>query len=100
MKKLTFSLPVRLLCFSLSVLHTAALVHAQPQPAPAQVIAFEVVSVKPNPLPPGQFVIRRYPNGALPRAEGNGYTQRRITLQDLVIQAYGVNDYQIFGLPA
>jgi uncharacterized protein (TIGR03435 family) len=100
MKKLTLSFPARLLSIFLSSYFTPALIHAQSQPVPAPVVAFEVASVKPDPLPPGLFVFRKYPDGPLPRAEGNKYTQRRITLQDLVMQAYGVNDYQISGLPA
>jgi uncharacterized protein (TIGR03435 family) len=98
--RITFSLSVRLFSVLLPVCVTPPLVRAQSQPAPVPAVAFEVASVKPNPLPTGHFVIRKYPNGPLPRAEGNRYTQRRITLQDLVMQAYGVNDYQISGLPA
>jgi hypothetical protein len=51
---------------------------------PEPQLSFEVASVKPNPLPSGQIIIRRYPNGPLPRTAGNRYSQRYATVQDLV----------------
>src|SRR6202021_591201 len=67
---------------------------------PEPQLSFEVASVKPNPLPPGRIIIRKYPNGPVPRATGNRYSQQPYaTVQDLVMEAYGVHDFQISGLP-
>ena len=75
----------------------------QPPPAAArdqsaQPIAFEVASVKPNPVPPNHVIIPKYPDRPIPRATGNRYSAPHATVQDLIMQAYGVNDYQISGL--
>ncbi len=61
--------------------------------------SFEVASVRPNPPRPGQFIIPRYPNGPVPHLQGNRYRSPYATVEDLVMQAYGMNDYQIEGLP-
>jgi uncharacterized protein (TIGR03435 family) len=52
----------------------------------------------PQPLPPnvGHGPVT-YP--APHPAIGNSYTERTVSLQDLVVEAYGVHDYQISGLP-
>ena len=59
---------------------------------------FEVASVKPHPIPPGQFLIR-IPNG--PGIEVRGDHFKVIaTLNELIMDAYGVEDYRIVGSPA
>lgn len=49
-------------------------------------------------MPPHQIIILKYPNVPIPHATGNRYSAPCATVQDLVIQAYGVHDYQILGL--
>jgi len=61
--------------------------------------AFEVVSIKPNPVPAGARLIRALNQKPSTHAEGNRFYQKQTTLQDLVMMAYGVWDYQISGLP-
>lgn len=67
--------------------------------ATASGLKFEVASVKVYPMAPNRFMMRM--NGpAVPpvRATGNRLTERA-HVQDLVMEAYGVHDYQISGLP-
>ncbi len=61
---------------------------------------FEIVSIKRHELPAGQFVFRfaTAPGGRVLEAKGNRFTENVATLQDLLTDAYGVKDYQIFGL--
>ncbi len=40
----------------------------------------KVASVKLNPLPPGRIIIRKYPNGPVPRATGNRDSEPRAGL--------------------
>jgi uncharacterized protein (TIGR03435 family) len=63
--------------------------------------AFEVASVKPHPLEYGRvdFRIIAAPGPTPIRATGNRFTDKMATLQDLVMQAYGVRAYQIVNLP-
>ena len=58
---------------------------------------FDVVSIKPHPLPPGQFFFRM-PGGEF-RATGPTFSARTTTLEYLIMDAYNVKDYQIAGLP-
>jgi uncharacterized protein (TIGR03435 family) len=64
----------------------------QPVAAPA----FEVASVKLHPLLPGSFGFG--PGNAI-RIAGNRITLDRNTLTGLVMTAYNVKDFQIFGMP-
>lgn len=59
---------------------------------------FEVVSVKPHPLQRGQFAFKR-PDGQVIGATGDRFNEHLATLQDLIVDAWGVKDYQIEGLP-
>ncbi len=63
--------------------------------------AFEIVSVKRHEMPAGQVVFRfaTAPGGRRLEVKGNRFTEGIATVQDLLIDAYGVKDYQIFGLP-
>ncbi len=63
--------------------------------------AFDVVSIKPHELPPGQFAFRRTltPGPPEPHTTGNRYLSNLATLQDLLMDAYGVHDFQLFELP-
>ena len=60
-------------------------------------LKFEVVSVKPVTLPPGQFFFRM--GNAGPRVTGDSFTANPTTLEYLIMDAYTVKDYQIAGLP-
>ena len=70
------------------------------QNGPRDSAAFEVASIKPHPIPPGQFFFRmaKLPGPPIPQAVGNRFTLDVITLQELIMQAYGVMDYQILGM--
>jgi uncharacterized protein (TIGR03435 family) len=59
---------------------------------------FDVVSIKPHPLPAGQFIFR-FAGGSGLHPTGPSYTMRSATLEWLVMDAYDVKDYQISGLP-
>jgi len=63
--------------------------------------AFEVASVKPHPMPAGQITIRFSGTSRPPvlQAIGNRFTENVATLQDLIMGAYGVKDYQIINMP-
>ena len=63
---------------------------------------FEIVSIKQHELPAGPLVIRfaTAPGGRVLDTKGNRFTENVATLQDLLIDAYGIKDYQIFGLAA
>jgi bla regulator protein blaR1 len=64
----------------------------------AQAPKFEVISIKPNPVLSGtQFT--EFKTKPAVRLTGNRFTQRQTTIQYLLMQAYGVWDYQISGLP-
>ena len=60
-------------------------------------LAFEVVSIKPHPVPVGSLVMR-LPSGP-PKTAGNRFSDRMTTLTNLIMDAYGVQAYQISGLP-
>ncbi len=62
-------------------------------------LSFEVASIKPHPLQPGTRVFRSA-NSTGPQAKGSLFSERASTVQDLIMEAYGVEDYQISGLPA
>ena len=68
--------------------------------APAALpLKFEVASVKVFPMAPNSIMLRQDGQEApVVRATGNRLTER-VHLEDLVMQAYGVHDYQISGLP-
>jgi uncharacterized protein (TIGR03435 family) len=75
----------------------AGLVLAQQSPAP---LAFEVASVKLHPLPPGSFIIRMGPaRGSAPPAPSDRVEIDVITLNELIMEAYDVKDYQVIGSP-
>lgn len=63
--------------------------------------AFEVVSIKPHELPQGQFTFRipLAPGAPKPHSRGNRYLYNLATVQDLLMEAYGVYDFQLSGLP-
>jgi uncharacterized protein (TIGR03435 family) len=80
----------------IALVATTALLSAQPAAAPPP--AFEVASIKLNPVTSGT-VFQSFMRRPAPGATGNRYFQRQTTLQVLVMQAYGVWDHQISGLP-
>src|SRR5665213_3058910 len=69
------------------------------QSAPTSSSAFEVVSIRPNPVPAGQTAFKEFKLRPAPHATGNRFIDRQTTLQYLVMEAYGVWDYRISGLP-
>jgi uncharacterized protein (TIGR03435 family) len=83
-------------CLFIALAATAALLRAQPAATPPP--AFEVVSIKPNPVTAGTL-FQEFKRRPEPVASGNRFYQKQTTLQILVMQAYGVWDYQISGLP-
>jgi uncharacterized protein (TIGR03435 family) len=68
--------------------------------ATAAAQTFEAASVKPHPLPSGQFMVRR---ANRPDPDGFRITGNRVTatgnLRGLICDAYQVKDYQVTGLP-
>ena len=70
--------------------------HAQSPPAPLP--AFEVVSIKANPVLEGTLH-KMYSRKPAIYATGNRFAEKQTTLQDLVMEAYGMWGYQISGLP-
>jgi hypothetical protein len=66
-----------------------------------QVKAFEVVSVKrhldPSSSSFGTVVIRLNP--PKPKVSGRRYSERMASVQDLIVEAYDLRSYLIFGLP-
>jgi hypothetical protein len=72
----------------LGILATCAL----PQSPPPNPPAFEVVSVKPHEVPEGrvEFRLRISPGPPVPIPTGNRFTERAATMQDLIMDAYGV----------
>lgn len=62
--------------------------------------AFEVVSVKPHPLPAmtGHVRMRMVPGPPVLHATGNRFTENVVTVQDLVMDAYGIDHDRILGL--
>ena len=69
------------------------------QTEPAKPLAFEVTSVKPHPIEAGRFIIRM-PRGVGIQVRGDRFTENLATLNDLIMEAYEVVDYQISGAPA
>jgi uncharacterized protein (TIGR03435 family) len=69
--------------------------------APAESPAFEVVSIRPHPLAQGQFTFRRVtaPGPPEPHSTGNRYLSNLANVQDLLMEAYGVYEFQLSGLP-
>ena len=63
--------------------------------------AFDVVSIRPHEMPQGQFSFRQVltPGPPEPHTTGNRYLSTRSTVQDLLMEAYGVYDFQLSGLP-
>jgi hypothetical protein len=66
-------------------------IHAQPP-------KFEVISIKPNPVLSGT-TFTEFKTKPTPPLSGSRLTQRQTTVQYLFMEAYGVWDYQISGLP-
>jgi Protein of unknown function (DUF3738) len=64
----------------------------------AQAPKFEVISVKPNPVLSGTMY-QEFKVTPTVHLTGSRFTQRQTTVQYLLMQAYGVWDYQISGLP-
>ncbi|SPE43044.1 conserved exported hypothetical protein [Candidatus Sulfopaludibacter sp. SbA3] len=60
--------------------------------------SFEVASVKPHPLRPGQFMFR-IPGRGL-QVHGDRFTEDAVTVNDLIMEAYGVPEHQISGGPS
>ncbi len=62
-------------------------------------LSFEVVSIKPHPLPPGQVHMRISSPTTPLKAVGNRFEARTVTVGELIMSAYAVFDYQISDLP-
>jgi len=60
-------------------------------------LTFDVVSIKPHPLPPGQFFFRMAGRGL--QVTGPTFSARTTTLEYLIMDAYNLKEYQIAGLP-
>ncbi|HVV43605.1 MAG TPA: TIGR03435 family protein [Bryobacteraceae bacterium] len=60
---------------------------------------FDVVSVKPHPVAPNQGMFRNFEGKPAPHAQGNRFREQSTTLEWLVMEAYGVEAYEIAGLP-
>jgi uncharacterized protein (TIGR03435 family) len=92
---------VRLLALIASVGVSAPAQTTPSQGTASTSAAFEVASIRPHPLASGQFVFHmsKLPGPPLPSAEGNRFNAKIVTLQDIIMQAYGVMDYQIVGIP-
>ena len=61
--------------------------------------SFEVASVKPHPIPAGQMSFRFANDGpTILRSKGNRFIENVATLQDLIMDSYGVKNYQILGM--
>jgi uncharacterized protein (TIGR03435 family) len=66
---------------------------------PAPLARFEVASIKVRQMAPNSFMFRRYDH-APPFVEANGNRSTQPAhLQDLVMEAYGLTENQISGLP-
>jgi len=63
--------------------------------------AFDVVSIRQHELPPGRFAFRwvTVSGPPEPHTTGNRYLSNLATAQDLLMEAYGVYDFQLSGLP-
>lgn len=78
----------------------AASVGAQTAPVPAPSLAFESASVKLHPMAPGAYMIKNYTHGppfVIPTS--NRFTDTAHA-QDLVMEAFGLSEYQILYLPS
>jgi len=65
-------------------------------------LAFEVASIKQHVMRSGAMVFRMNGSGSTTqslRATGNRFEEKIATLSDLIVDAYGVKNYQISGLP-
>ncbi len=62
--------------------------------------AFDVASIKRHELPPNQGIFRMTtgPNAFLLRTSGNLFKKKMATVQDLIMDAYGLREYRIVGL--
>jgi uncharacterized protein (TIGR03435 family) len=65
----------------------------------AKPLAFEIASVKMSVIENNHPQGFRLPSTVIRRISGNRFTESHITLTELIMQAYAVKDYQIFGLP-
>jgi len=69
------------------------------QPRDAKATAFEVASVKM--LPPQNHPQGfRMPTPDIRGVVGNRFTESYLTVTELIMQAYDIKNYQIFGLPS
>jgi len=60
---------------------------------------FEVTSIKPDPARPYVNEIRNVQGRPTPHAVGGRFREPRATLKWLIMEAYGLHDYEIVGLP-
>jgi uncharacterized protein (TIGR03435 family) len=71
---------------------------AQPTATPGR--QFEFVSVKIHPMAPGSYMIKNYPHGPPFVIPTSNMFADAVHVQDLVMEAYGLSEYQILYLPA
>jgi uncharacterized protein (TIGR03435 family) len=62
-------------------------------------LEFEVTSIKPDPTRPYVNELRNVQGRPAPRSDGNRFREPRATLQWLIMEAYGLQKYEIVGLP-
>jgi uncharacterized protein (TIGR03435 family) len=70
------------------------------QPVAARGRQFEFVSVKLHPMAPGSYMIKNYPHAPPFVIPASNMFADTAHVQDLVMEAYGLSEYQIFYLPA
>jgi uncharacterized protein (TIGR03435 family) len=91
-------LPVLAARISIAFTAVTALLFSQPQGTKTP--AFEVASVKLVPPPQNHPQGFRTPSSDIRGVSGNRFTESYITVTELIMQAYDVKSYQIFGLPS
>jgi hypothetical protein len=91
-------LPVLAAGISIAFSAGTALLFGQPQGTKPP--AFEVASVKLVPPPQDHPQGFRMPSPNIRGVIGNRFTESSITVTELIMKAYDVKSYQIFGLPS
>ncbi len=75
-----------------------SLVHAQP-PAAVPPLKFETASVKVHPMTPGTYLIKNFPHEPPFIIPAGAVFTDTSHVQDLIMEAYGLNSYQVPYLP-
>ena len=72
---------------------------AQPGASPDAPLAFEVASIKLHPPPRNGMFFFRSASGTPFKISGSNVIDGMVTLEDLVMHAYNLKDYQVSGIP-